>query len=132
VSLTNSGPANTANSVYFAFTTDAGEPNRTTWDAGTYTVTLNVTSQQGQALDYEVQLLRVDSTCGASTVLATSGEQTGTGIKTFTLSGVAASTGAASDRLQVRVLVDTGGGSATARQLQISVNTADSTVVTPW
>jgi len=128
---TRAGSPNTTNQIYFAFTTLLSDPGLSDWSAGNYVVRLNVTDQQGQVLAYRVQILRVSAACGTVAVLGTSGSQVGVGQKTFTVPA-GASTGAATDRLQVRVLVDTGGGGTTTRQLTIELNTSASSITVPW
>jgi hypothetical protein len=52
--------------------------------SGTYTVELNVTTAKSSVTGYKAQLVRVNSSCGVVTTLATSSSQSGTGLKTFT------------------------------------------------
>lgn len=119
--------------VYFAFTSDAGVPSLATWAAGSYTVELNVTDTAVRVSGYKVQLLRVSSSCGTPTVLATSVSQSGEGLKTFSFPSVSSSSGSVTDRFQVRVLVTTtSGGSNTTRRMEVRVNTTDSEVLAPW
>jgi hypothetical protein len=130
---TESGPAGAVDDVYFTFTSDA--VNQTNWAAGNYIVELDITGMGGQVQEYRVQLVRVSSTCGLVGVIGTAAAyQDGTGMKTFMVAG-AASTGAATDRLQLRVLVNVGPGNAqggAARELDLGMNTGNSEVITPW
>lgn len=129
VSLSRTFSPNTTDVVGLAFT--AGSSNVGNWGAGTYTVELNVTAAGGGITGYKVQLVRVSSSCGLVTTLATSSSQVGTGLKTFTFPSISSS-GASSDRLQVRVLVSASGGSRPSRTLSVRVNTTDSEVHVPW
>ena len=126
--LSRSIAANTTE-VSFAFT--GSSSNLADWGSGTYTVELNVTTAKSSVTGYQAQLVRVNSSCGVVTTLATSSSQSGTGLKTFTFPSVASS-GAPTDRLQVRILGSAGSGSGGNRTLTIKVNTTDSEVHVPW
>ena len=120
-----------SNAPTFAFTTDPGQINFSDWSNGTYTVELNVTTAGAQVLGYNAQLVRVNSACGTVATLATSTSQSGVGLKSFTFTNVS-SNGAASDRLQVRILVTAGNGGDAARTMTLQVNTTDSEVRAPF
>ena len=120
---------NTVDAIAFAFT--AASANRADWGTGSYTVELNVTAVGSSIPGYQVQLVRTNSSCGDAPPLATSASQSGTGLKTFTFTGVS-SVGAATDRLQVRVLASATGGSKGSRTLSIQVNTTNAEVRVPW
>ncbi len=120
---------NTTDEVSFAFT--AGSANLVNWGVGNYSVELNVTSAGGGVSGYKAQLVRVNSACGVVATLATSASQSGTGLKTFTFSGISSS-GASTDQLQVRILGSSRNGSRANRTLSIQVNTTNSEVRVPW
>jgi len=117
--------------VAFAFTTDPGQITFSDWGTGAYTVELNVTAAGGQVLGYKAQLVRVNSACNLVATLATSASQSGVGLRSFIFTNVS-STGSASDRLQVRILVTASNGGDAARTMTIQVNTTDSEVKAPW
>jgi hypothetical protein len=128
-SLSESIAPNTTDEVSFAFT--ASSSNVAGWGTGTYTVELNVTSAGASVTGYKAQLVRVNANCGVVTTLATSSSQSGAGIKTFTFTNVSSS-GAATDRLQVRILGSAKNGSRASRTSTIQVNTTNSEVHVPW
>jgi len=128
-SLSETIAPNTTDEISFAFT--ASSSNVASWGTGTYTVELNVTSVGASVTGYKAQLVRVNSTCGVVTTLATSSIQSGVGIKTFTFTNVASS-GASTDRLQVRILGSAKNGSRASRTSTIQVNTTDAEVRVPW
>jgi hypothetical protein len=128
-SLSRTISPNTTDEISFAFT--AGSANLASWGAGAYSVELNVTAAGASVTGYKIQLVRVNSSCGAVTTLAISSSQSGTGLKTFTVTGIPSS-GASTDRLQVRVLGSAGSGARANRALSIQVNTKDAEVLVPW
>ena len=100
-SLSEAIAPNAADEISLAFTT--GSSNIASWGGGSYTVELYVTAAGASVTGYKAQLVRVNSSCGVVTTLATSSSQSGTGLKTFTFTSIASS-GASTDRLQVRIL----------------------------
>jgi len=131
-SLSDTIASNTTDEVSFAFTT--GSSNVAAWGAGTYTVELNVTSTGASVTGYKAQLVRVNSNCGVVTTLATSPSLSGGGggTKAFTFPNVSSSSGASTDRLQVRILGSAKNGSRASRTSTIQVNTTASEVHVPW
>ena len=127
-SITRSVPHSTTNEATVAWYTESSEPNLTIWAAGTYTCEVNVTSA-GASLDYAVSFRRLNSSGTLQEDFGTTAEQSGTGVKTFSLS-VAEKTVSAGDRLAVVLLVDNSSGSA--ESLTIGTGTADCEVTVPW
>src|SRR5262249_49486676 len=123
--LTRVVPASAADEVTFAFTADSS--SLADWGTGQYVVGLNVITKDGP-VSYKVQLVRVAANCGAATVLATTAAQTGIGLQSFVFTGVSSS-GAASDRLQLRILGSATNG--TNRNFTIQVNDTNAVVGLP-
>ena len=86
-----------------SWTTPSGAPNDADWPTGDYVVSLNATSIDAE-ISYKMQQLRVGSGCTVQETMGTSGSQSGTGQKVYTLSSYNPTSGAATDRFQLRYL----------------------------
>lgn len=112
-------------SDFLACFTDANEPGLTVFADGTYTVKFNITSNPNNH-DYKVQIYR---TKGDGTPLTTIGEsslQTGTGLKTFTISGVRVNT-ITTDRLVI--VLRTGTAAGAPGNLQVDIGSGSGSII---
>lgn len=114
--------------VAISWTTVSGEPGYLDWPNGNYIVSLDV--RRAAVDSYKLQLVRVSSGCTVQETLGTSGSLTGTGVKELVLSGIDPSSGADTDRFQLRVLATNSSPSATKR-LSASI-TEQSYIRGPW
>lgn len=129
VNLTHAIAGGTTDLVIETFISEPNDPNDTSWEAGDWTVEIDLTSI-GADVTLKARVKRCNSAGADLQTIGTSAGQGTTGVQVHTINQASPITAGATDRIKIEILASRGASHGN-QAADFEVNTADSEVIAP-